>query len=429
MRFARAAAVAAMAALAGRAAGQTSGGQHVTGPVAVYWMSASTTSGMMGAMAGMAGPGGRRPSMGAMMGGGFARAMDPNAYGHTLILQLGSSRRPQSGDPQAEHDPPQALGAGPALPLLTPVQQQAVHEEAEPGPPPRYQQPRGRMLIFWGCGEHAGPGQPLVIDFAKLGPQGQGAGQFAALSRGLGVTPMQPPSPGRNATYGEWPNVQSRTQVPPDGSLQGAHAVRGNYTPDINFTLTADQDFLPPIRLHTNVKNPSGSASLGWGAVDGARGYIASMFGSQGGGDVVMWTSSAIQATAFALPEYLSDREIARLVDNHVLMPPAQTSCTVPQEAVQAARQGMFRLVAYGGESNISYPPRPPAPRPWNIDWTVKIRYRAETSGMLGMTMPGMGGMGDERQGPGERDQEQQQQQQRRPNPFNPFGGMGGMIP
>jgi hypothetical protein len=426
MRLGHAAAVSAMLALAGQAAGQTSGGQKVTGPVAVYWMSASTTSGMMGAMGAMGGPG-RRPGLGAMMGGGFGRAMDPNAFSHSLILQLGSSRRPQSGDPQAEHDPPQGLGAGPALALLTPVQQPA-HIEAEPGPPPQYQQPHGRMLIFWGCGEHAPPDQPLVIDFSKIGPQGEGAGQFAALSRGLGVTPMQPPSPARNATYGEWPNEQTRTQVPPDGSLQGAHSVRGNYNPDINFTLTAEQDFLPPIRLSANTKNPSGSASLAWGEVDGARGYIASMFGARGGGDVVMWTSSALQATAFALPDYLSDHEIARLVDSHVLMGPAQTRCTVPQEAVRAAQQGMFRLVAYGGESNISYPPRPPAPRPWNIDWTVKVRYRAETSGLLGMTMPGMGGRGDYDQGGG--DDQQQQQQQQRPNPFNPFGGgLGGLIP
>jgi hypothetical protein len=444
MKFGRVAMVAAMAALAGQAAGQTSG-QKVTGPVAVYWMSASTTSGM-GAM-GAGGPGGgQRPGLGAMMGGmmgggGFG-GMDANAYSHGLILQLGSTRRPQSGDPQAEHDPPQVLGAGPVLPLLTPVK--PAYVESEPGPPAKFQQPKGRMLIFWGCGEHAGPGQPLVIDFSKIGPQGQGAGQFAALSHGLGISPMQPPSPERYATYGEWPNEKSRTHVPPDGSLQGAHLVRGNYSPDINFQLTADQDFLPPIQLKTNVKNPSGSASLGWGQVDGSRGYIASMFGSPGNGDMVMWTSSAVQATAFALPDYLSDHEIARLVAEHVLMPPTQTACTVPQEAVRAAQQGMFKLVAYGGESNFSYPPRPPAPKTWNIDWTVKVRYRAETGGLLGMSMPGMdegrgggrnhypendGEGGDDRSNQPQQ-QQQQQQQQHRPNPFNPFGGgLGGFIP
>jgi len=429
-----------MAALAGQAVGQTSSGQHITGPVAVYWMSAETTSGM-----GAGGPGGQgaggpphRPGFGEgmsmMMHGVDSRQvtqnMGANAVGHTLILQLGSSRKPQSGDPAAEHDPPRALGAGPALPLVTPVRQ-PTHEEAEPGPPPEYH-PQGRILIFWGCGEHAGPGQPLVIDLANTA---QGGGRFAALARGLAISPMQPPSPTRNATYGEWPNAQGRTIVPPEGSLQGAHTIKGNYSPEINFTLAANQDFLPPIQLVTNEKNPSGSATLGWRPVDGSQGYLASMFGAKGQGETVMWTSSAVQASAFALPDYLSDGEISRLVANHVLMAPAQTRCVVPQEAVQAAGMGSFRLVAYGGEYNISYPPRPPAPQPWNIAWTVKVRYRAATSGVLGMDLGRMMGGGGDSEDPRARQMEQQQRQQqqeqerRRRNPLNPFGGLGGFIP
>lgn len=427
MRLRRAAAIIALAAVAGQAAGQTS--QHVTGPVADYWMSVSTTSGMAGMMGGIGG--GHRPSFGAMMGGGFGGGMNPNAYTHSLILQLGSNQRPQASGPQAEHDPPQALGAGPSLPLVTPVQQPPAHEESAPGPPPQYQQPHGRMLIFWGCGEHAPPGQPLIIDFSKIGPQGQGMDQMMALSKGLGVTPMEPPSPERYVTYGEWPNAQSDAQVPPSGSLVGAHLVHGNYTPDINFNLTPDQDFMPPIQLTSNVKNPSGSASLAWGPVTGAKGFFATMFGGGENGDAVMWASSAEQASAFALPEYLSDREIARLVDNQVLMPASQTRCTVPEEAVQAAGQGFFRLVAFGGESDMDYPPRPPAPRPWNILWRVKLRFRSETSGILGMTMPGyVGGYG--RPPSSDDDDQAPPPPPRRPNPFNPFGGapgLGGMIP
>jgi hypothetical protein len=428
MWFGRVVAAGAVAAMAGRATGEPSG-QKVTGPVATYWMSASTSSGMMGMGMGGLGGGGRRPSFGAlMMGGDFGGGMDPNAYTHSLILQLGSARKPQAGGPQAEHDAPPALGSGPVLPLLTPVQQPAHEERA---PEAQFEKPKGRMLIFWGCGGHAGPNQPMVIDVSRIGPQGQGAAQFAALSHGLAISPMQPPSPGRNVTYGEWPNQQTHTQLPRDGSLQGAHMVKGNYTPDINFSLTADQDFLPPVRLNTNAKTPSGSVNLGWGQVDGSRGFIASMFGAKGEGDVVIWTSSAIQATAFALPDYLSDQEIERLVGDHVLMPPTQLSCTVPQEAVRAAGGGMLRLIAYGGESNISYPPRPAAPRSWNIDWTVKVRYRAETSGLLGMSMSDMGG-GHDRDDDGEGGHHVQgrpNQQQHRPNPFSPFGGLGGFIP
>jgi hypothetical protein len=307
-------------------------------------MSASTTTGMGGMSMG----GGGRPSPQQMQ----AMMSNPNAVSHSLILQLGSTRRPDGGDPTAEHDPPEGLGAGPVLPLVTP-QAQATHEEHEAGPPPQYQQPHGRMLIFWGCGEHAGPGQPLVIDFANMGAEKAGA-QFMGLQRGLGVMPMQPPSPARDATYGEWPNAQSQTSVPGDGSLQGPHTIKGNYSPQINFTLVADQDFLPPFQMTSNEKNPSGSATLGWRHVDGAQGYFATMFGAQGQDQIVMWTSSDNQASAFALPDYLSDGEIARLVAAHALMPPSQNECVIPQEAVQAAGHGFYNLVAYGGESHRS---------------------------------------------------------------------------
>ena len=409
MKIARTAAFVLLAGAAGQAA-SAPGLQQVTGPVAVYWISASTSTGMGGM-----GGGGGRPSPQQMQ----AMMSNPNAVSHGLVLQLGSERKPDGGDPTAEHDPPPGLGAGPVLPLVTP-QAQAAHEEHEGGPPAQYQAPHGRMLIFWGCGEHAGPGQPYVIDFANLGAD-KGAQQFMALSRGLGVQPMQPPSPGRNTTYGEWPNAQSETSVPGDGSLQGEHTVKGNYTPQINFQLAADQDFLPPFQLTANVKNPSGSASLGWRHVDGAQGYFATMIGAQGQNQVVMWTSSQNQASAFALPDYLSDGEISRLVTAHALMPPSQTDCTIPMEAVQAAgRGGFFNLVAYGGETNLAYPTRPAPPLPWHVVWEVKVRYRSSTSGLVGVDLSQM--MGGR---PGQQPPPQQQQH----HGFNPLGGMGGFLP
>lgn len=383
--------------------------QVVTGPVAEYWMSASTSTGL-GAMMG-----GGRPSMAQMMNG-----MNPNAVSKSLILQLGSARHPD-GDPTAEHDPPSGLGAGPVLPLVSPPPAQPpAHAEAAPSPPPQFQQPHGRMLIFWGCGEHAGPNQPYVIDFASLGSV-QSAQQFAGLMRGMAINQMQPPSPSRNATYGEWPNARSETSVPSYGSLTGPHLVKGDYTPDINFSLSPDQDFLPPFAMTANRKNPSGSATLGWQPMAGARGFFAGMFGAQAGqGDnqVVMWTSSEVQAMAFGMPQYLSDGEIDRLVAARQLMPASQTECTIPIEAMQAAgRTGFFTLTAYGGEANFAYPERPPAPKPWRIEWTVKVRYRSSTGGLVGMNLGG---------GHGQPGQPQKQQQQPRPG----LGSLlGGFIP
>lgn len=372
------------AALAAGSATAQPAGQKVTGPVATYWMSAQTQTGF-----GM-GMGGGKPSMGGMMsmmmGGGGGGPQK------SLILQLGSGRK-ATGEPAAEHLPPQVLRAGASLPLLTPkIVKPEPREDAPPEMPREFQKPRGKMLIFWGCGQKARPGQPLVIDFAQMAAGKMPPGLANAM-RGINVTPMQPPSAGRNATYGEWPNEKTRTQVPGSGSLIGDHTVRGNYSPEIKFALTAAQDFLGPLNLTTNAKAPGGWANLGWNAVSGAQAYLATAIG--GGQDqVVLWTSSEIQASAFALPDYISPADLSRLVASKALMGPQTTRCEVPKEVLDAAPQAMVQLAAYGGEANFVYPPRPTDPKvAWNREWAVKVRYRSATGGLLGMAMPGMGGM------------------------------------
>lgn len=386
-RVGRTALVMAAAAVAGSAGAQPK--QVVTGPVATYWMSAQTTSGFggIGALgAGAMGPGGGAPSLGSMLGGLMGGRQGPN-WNRALILQLGSARKP-SGQPAAEHVPPATLGAGPSLSLVTPKAQPAQRTEETPEIPRDYQKPKGRMLIFWGCGEKARPGQPLVIDFAALASGKPPPAAYTSLMQGLSLNPMQPPSPTRNATYGEWPNEKARTTVPPTGSLMGEHLVRGNYSPDIRFAMNAAQDFMPAVEMTTNRNNPTGSAQLGWAPVGGATAYLASTMGGDGE-SVVFWSSSEVATMLFALPDYMRPADIARLIAQRALMSPQTTSCTVPQEVVKAAPQSMFNLVAYGGEANFTYPSRPADPKvAWNIDWTVKVRYRSSTGGLLGMEMP-----------------------------------------
>ena len=371
--------------------------QKVTGPVAVYWMSAQTQSGF-----GMPGAGGGKPDAGAMMrmmmgGGGGASK--------TLQLDLGSSQT--NAAPAADHLPPTGLNVGPRLPLLTPKPTTGVREEG-PGHdfPDEYRKPKGKMLIFWGCGEHARPGQPYVLDFAKMA---EGKQNPANLFRGIDYRPMQPPSVGRNRTYGEWPNEKTRDLVPAGGSLIGAHKIQGNYSPEINFTLNEDQDFLAPINLTSNAKAPGGWANLGWNLVGNAEAYYASAVGGGGEEDtVVMWTSSEIQAAAFTNPDFLSPGDISRLVANKTLMGPATKSCAVPKEVVDAAPSAILQLVAYGGEANFVYPPRPSDPKvAWNQQWAVKVRYRSATGGILGQDMSEMmgGGRGRTAGGPGQQQQ------------------------
>ncbi len=381
-KFALLAGVAATATVTGATA-QT--GQKVTGPVATYWMSAQTQTGF-----GLP-TGGGNPNpmaiMRQMMGGGQGEA------NKSLTLQLGSSQT--NAAPAADHLPPQGLQTGASLPLITP--KLAPREPTEPGQIPRdFQRPKGRMLIFWGCGEHTKPGQPVVIDFAKLAA-GQVPAGLAAMN-GMAFRNMSPPSVSKNRTYGEWPNEKTRTTVPSQGSLVGEHTVRGNYSPQINFTLEEDQDFLGALNLTTNAKAPGGWANLGWNLVGNAQAYFATAIGAGGNGDdvtMVMWTSSETQTAAFVMPDYLSGPEIARLVAAKALMGPATRACIVPKEVVDAAPQAMLQLAAFGGEANFVYPPRPANPKvAWNQEWAVKVRYRSATGGLLGMNMAEMMGGG-----------------------------------
>lgn len=380
-------------------------------PVAVYWVSASTTSGFM---SGMMGANGGRPSMGALMGMMARGGPDPNAAQHSLRLQLGSLRKP-TGEAQAEHDAPDGLGAGPVLPLVSPrpVAGPPPAEEEQPQPPEQYRKPQGRMLIFWGCGEHVGAGQPLVIDFAKMADSPM---RYAGLMRGLNIAPMRPPSAGRYATYGEWPNARDSQTIPGQGSLVGPHVIKSDYAPEIRFTLSQRQDFMAPLVLTDNAPTPSGAVRLAWRPIPTALGYFASAIGGEGGsgrggggsgGTVVMWTSSAAQTAAFAAPDYLSPGETRRLVADKALLAPQTTTCTVPQEVIQAAPHAMLSMTAYGEEANFAYPERPAAPV-----WVAKVRYRSATSALLGQADPTGGGRG------------QQNQRDR-----SPWSGLGGLLP
>jgi hypothetical protein len=262
------------------------------------------------------------------------------------------------------------------------------------------ERPRGRMLIYWGCGEHARPGQPAVIDFASMA-----AGRIPPAFANLALKPMTPPSAATSATYGEWPNERSQTRVPAGGSLIGEHLVRGNYSPEIRFALGAGQDFLAPVTLTSNSAGASGSIPLVWRPVPGARAWFGAVMGAAQNGDFIIWTSSETQAAMMAF-DYVAEADLARLVQSRVLMPATADRCTVPAEVARAAPQSMLSLIAFGGESNFSQPRPASALRTWKPEWTVKLRTKSTHMGLLGMNMPGMGDDGDE-------DEEQPQERPR----------------
>lgn len=363
--------------------------QKVTPPVATYWMSIDTASGMPMGGAGGGGPSvmdiGRMMMGGGMGGGGANRSMQ---------LELGSQRS-ASGTPEAAHDIPSGLNMGASLPLETP-QRAPRPEPREDGMPDNFEKPRGRMLIFWGCGEQAGAGQPYVIDFAKLA---QGQVPQGLFSRRVNVP--RGPSQSRSKTYGDWPNQRDSTRVSADGSLRGDHTVKGNYSPDIRFSLADKYDFMEPVNLVSR-KSGGGGMNVSWNSVANAQGYFATAMGGgkSGSDDVVIWSSSNTREFGESLMTWLPPSEVARLVREKVVLSPSTTECTVPAQFVAAAPSAFIRFIAYGEEANFVHPPRPQDPKVvWNQEWAVKVRLKSTTSSILGEDMSGGGGAARSRGG------------------------------
>lgn len=358
--------------------------QKVTPPVATYWMSIDTASGMP-----MGGAGGGGPSMmdvGRMMMGG---GMGGGGANRSMLLELGSQRS-ASGTPAAAHEIPPGLNMGASLPLETP--QRTRPEPREDGMPENFEKPRGRLLIYWGCNEQAGSGQPYVIDFAKVAqgqvPQGL-FGRRINLQRG--------PAQSRSRTYGDWPNQRDSTRVAADGSLRGDHAVKGNYSPDIRFSLSEKYDFMEPVSLAMR-KSGGGGMNVSWNGVANALGYFATAMGGgrEGSEDVVFWSSSNSREFGELLMTWLPPSEVARLIREKVVLPASTTECTVPAQFVAAAPSAFVRFIAYGEEANFVHPPRPQDPRAvWNQEWAVKVRLKSTASSILGEE--GMGGGGTPR--------------------------------
>jgi len=322
-------------------------------PIANYWMDVATASGM--------GPGMSAAQMMSAMSGGGGSVM------HTLDLRLASKDKAPA--PQADHLIPPGLQMGPSLPLITPVREEAPR--GEPGMPAQWQQPKGRMLIYWGCGEHVSAGQPTVIDFSKMTPGKVPPGMAAMASMAHVVTgPTSAPG------FGRWPNDKDRRQVPATGSLLGGHKVEGNYSPPIAFSLAAGQDFMPGLGLHEAGALPSGADRLAWTQAGQATGYALAMFGSNGGGDVIMW-SSAKSASMPAL-DYLAPAEVKRLVAGGAVLPPSTSECVLPAEVAAAVPMGMVMMIGYGPEAYFAEKPKAPK-------WTTRVRYKTTASLMRGM--------------------------------------------
>lgn len=363
--------------------------QQSSGGTVRYDMRAGTVSGFAGMGAG--------GMMSMMMGGGRS-----NNVQHELYLRLGSGQTPTKGAGKADHFMPPTAKLGKSVQLVAP------RGEKEPELLP--EKPKGRLLIYWGCGESSPKGQPVVIDFARVA-----AGQMPAGFPTSAVIRDWGPTATNSRTFARWPAEDGKF-VKSDSSLPGAHRVVSNYTPEIAFTLA--KDFMKPLNVRTS-SLPSGASLASWTKIPEATAYLVGVFGGKQGpgggmGDMVMWTSSASRQFGGGLADWITPGQAASLVKDRTLLAPATANCTVPADVIRATPD--FRvgtLTAFGPMEDFSYPPRPAnAGANWRPDWTARIRHRSTTSWMQaqGMSMGG-GAQGAQQEGECKRK-----------------GGLGGML-
>ena len=97
------------------------------------------------------------------------------------------------------------------------------------------------------------------------------------------------------------------------------------------------------------------------------------------------------------LVDFLTGGEVDRWLKEKALLAPSTTRCQIPKGVLKdggEAGGGILSMIAYGPETNLTWPPRPADPKqPWTPEWNVRVRTKSTAGAMLGMDLAGMGGM------------------------------------
>jgi hypothetical protein len=355
-------------------------------PIAQVWIDLSTVSSNMPNMAAMRG--GPGAMMGSLFGGKESGKDSGNNFGNTRMM-AGAGRwmdvtlmtRNNPSLQTATQSVPEGSKLAPTIALVSPegtpppvmVKPQSREEEQEPTP--EYKRPKGKMYLYWGCSSTVREGQPRILDMATAGPQ-DFAGFFQsrhATTKGTHSTPGQP----------LWPNKTDSRMIPVDASLVGEHIFSGDGVPDgFKVNIDAGHDLMPAIELSN--RDEDTSTIFDWKAIDSARAYFIASMSSRGEGETVIWTSSELPEFGMGLIDYQPNASVDKWLKEKVLLTPAVTECAVPKEAL--GKHGMVRMIAYGNEMDVAYPPRPKNPKQtWEPQWAAKVRVKSVTMTVLGM--------------------------------------------
>lgn len=404
--------------------------QVVKPPVALAFIDVATSASdmpganMMGAAAqGAQSGGGFFGALGGLAKGAMGGASDRgNVFGNTRAMGFAMGRfvdvsvhtSKNSALTEASQYIPPGMNLGESLRLIAPVPDKPVPSVIDEGPlEPNYEKPKGKISIYWGCGETIRPGQPRTLDVAKASIEDY-AKFFVMRGKTARGARSQPGHPA-------WPNKVDDRKVPDGASLVGQHSFSGNGIPD-NFkvTLAGAQDLMPALELN-QTKRDGGGVHLEWKSIPYARGYFVSVMGGQGSGadsaEVIVWTSSELADFGFGLVDYQANPDIDKWISEKVILPASAVKCDVPKGIFGEGGGGMLRMIAYGSEAFFAHPPRPSDPKiAWEPDWQTKLRVKSTFSSMLG-------GFGD----PEERRQQQQQpKEEKKIKPVDILKGLFG---
>lgn len=354
--------------------------QVVKPPVAQLWIDVATHT-----MPGMP----DMPAMPAGLGSLFGGGQGSNAFGNTRGMTPGrfadiafvTQRKP--GGTEATQTVPAGTGLAPSLPLVpVKAEPRGPASPGTPGEPGEFDQPKGRLLFYWGCGETVRPGQPRVLDFSRSPTewgnfmQGRAPRERGAVAR-----------PGHSI----WPNEKDRRSFGRDASLAGEHSVSGDGVPaDLKFAIGAAHDFMPALAL-AQAGAPADVVRLTWPAVPHARAYFINAMsggeGADGATEMVLWSSAEVPEFGMGLIDYASPGNIEQWLKDKVLLAPNVTQCAIPRGIFAKAGGGMLRMIAYGPELNLAHPPRPADPKiAWEPEWAVRVRTKSTAMAMLGLS-------------------------------------------
>lgn len=349
----------------------------------------------MGAMSGFASggiSGGLSGLFGGKSGGGNVFGNTRAAMSPGKFMDASVMTRNNASLISATQNIPTAFNLGPTLALAVAGERlDPVIREDEPIEP-NFEPPKGRTILYWGCGDTIRAGQPRILDAANA--------SMADVQKFFGTMRTSTTRGARMANGNPaWPNKQDDRKVPDAASVSGEHKFVGSGIPDsFKVNLGDNQDFLAGFNVSQSPAD--GATRLSWPSVRHARGYFVSAVGIGSGGkggnsvDTVIWNSSEVAELGFGLIDYQTNTAIDKWIRERAVLPASTTQCAVPK-GIFPEGGAMLRAIAYGNEAYFSYPPRPTdakALAAWQPEWSAKVRVKSTFMSMLGGMGGGMGG-------------------------------------